>query len=222
MFSNCNTAANPTTTAVAVTTTVNTNVQTTYTAVGGGGGGGLDKEKEKDKSSYGKMSHYVNEMKKELDAFQKQRKEMQLEMQRLREKCQQLEDQLTREQSKVVSLEERLERSKANQRNLLAQIDNQNLKLGKQQPQVVSPSVSLRTNAVTAVENSTAPVAVHHSINGKSDKVSDLIPDTHNKLPPKGSNISETKSLLVSQSQNTEISATESRPLQRSLSFDSH
>lgn len=45
-----------------------------------------------------KLSHYLLEMKKELEVAQKQRREKQLETQRLREKCQQLEDQL-----KVVS-----------------------------------------------------------------------------------------------------------------------
>lgn len=95
---------------------------------------GPDKDKlsEKDKS-FGKLSHYLTEMKKELDISNRQRKEMQLEMQRLHEKCQQLEDYLTIEQSKVQALEERLEKSKSNQKNLQAQIESYQLAITRWQ-----------------------------------------------------------------------------------------
>jgi hypothetical protein len=62
-----------------------------------GGMSAVSEEKDKD-NSMAKLSHYLLEMKKELEVAQKQRREKQLETQRLREKCQQLEDQL-----KVVS-----------------------------------------------------------------------------------------------------------------------
>lgn len=236
ILSNSNAVVNPSVAATSATTTATT--MTASTNIQSSMNGGLDKEKDKDKSSFGKMSHYVNEMKKELDIFQKQRKEMQLEMQRLREKCQQLEDQLTVEQSKVVTLEERLERSKANQRNLLAQIDNQTLKLEKQQQTqaVVSPTGNVKTSAasteVGTLHNLVATAATHGS-NVKSDKPSESTQDAHssqvrqlkpqlNKLPVKGALMSETKSSIVTQNQTTDASASENRPLQRSLSFDSH
>ena len=81
---------------------------------------------EKDKSStFGKLFHYMNEMKKELEIAQKQRREGQLETQRLREKCQQLDDRLAMEHSKGVGLEDRLERAKGTQRLLRAQVEAQ-------------------------------------------------------------------------------------------------
>ena len=55
---------------------------------------------DKDKGTFGKLFHYLNEMKKELELAQKQRREGQLENQRLREKCQQLDDRLATEQAK--------------------------------------------------------------------------------------------------------------------------
>ena len=87
---------------------------------------------DKDKS-FGKLSHYLAEMKKELDVSQKQRKETQLEMLRLRERCQQLEDRLALEQSKTQGLEERLERSKASQKTLQAQVQAQTKTIEHQQ-----------------------------------------------------------------------------------------
>ena len=78
---------------------------------------------EKDKTSaFGKLFHYMNEMKKELEVAQKQRREGQLETQRLREKCQQLDDRLAMEHSKSAGLEDRLERAKATQRTLRSQV----------------------------------------------------------------------------------------------------
>ena len=81
---------------------------------------------EKDKSSaFGKLFHYINEMKKELESAQKQRREGQLETQRLREKCQQLDDRLEMEQSKSAGLEDRLDRGKSAQRTLRLQVEAQ-------------------------------------------------------------------------------------------------
>ena len=78
---------------------------------------------EKDKASaFGKLFHYMNEMKKELEVAQKQRREGQLETQRLREKCQQLDDRLAMEHSKSAGLEDRLERAKVTQRTLRSQV----------------------------------------------------------------------------------------------------
>lgn len=79
-------------------------------------------EKDKDKS-FGRMSHYVNELKKELDSAAKSRKEHALETQRLRERCIQLEEKLQSEKSKNSLLEEQLEKSLKKQRELQAQID---------------------------------------------------------------------------------------------------
>ena len=81
---------------------------------------------EKDKSSaFGKLFHYMNEMKKELESAQKQRREGQLETQRLREKCQQLDDRLEMEQSRSAGLEDRLDRGKSAQRTLRLQVEAQ-------------------------------------------------------------------------------------------------
>ena len=55
---------------------------------------------------FNKLSHYLAEMKRELDLAQKQRKDKALESQRLREKCQQLEERLRSEQRKISRLEE--------------------------------------------------------------------------------------------------------------------
>jgi hypothetical protein len=63
-------------------------------------------------SGYGKLFHYLNEMKKELEISQSKNNEGRLEMQRLRERNQQLTDQLLLEQSKNGTLEDRLERAK--------------------------------------------------------------------------------------------------------------
>jgi uncharacterized protein YdcH (DUF465 family) len=81
--------------------------------------GNSDKDKA---SAFGRLFHYVNEMKKELENAQKQRREGQLETQRLREKCQQLDDRLAVEHSKSAGLEDRLERAKATQRTLRSQV----------------------------------------------------------------------------------------------------
>lgn len=88
--------------------------------------GGIMSSNEKDKSSaFGKLFHYMNEMKKELETAQKQRREGQLETQRLREKCQQLDDRLEMEHSKSAALEDRLERGKSAQRSLRSQVEAQ-------------------------------------------------------------------------------------------------
>lgn len=82
--------------------------------------GNSDKDKT---SAFGKLFHYVNEMKKELENAQKQRREGQLETQRLREKCQQLDDRLAVEHSKSAGLEDRLDRAKTTQRTLRSQVN---------------------------------------------------------------------------------------------------
>jgi hypothetical protein len=82
-------------------------------------GSSADKDKA---SAFGKLFHYMNEMKKELEVAQKQRREGQLETQRLREKCQQMEDRLAMEHSKSAGLEDRLERAKVTQRTLRSQV----------------------------------------------------------------------------------------------------
>jgi hypothetical protein len=83
----------------------------------------LGSSADKDKASaFGKLFHYMNEMKKELEVAQKQRREGQLETQRLREKCQQMEDRLAMEHSKSAGLEDRLERAKVTQRTLRSQV----------------------------------------------------------------------------------------------------
>lgn len=79
-------------------------------------------DKDRDKA-FGKMSHYVNELKKELDSAAKARKEHGLETQRLRERCIQLEEKLQSEKSKNSLLEEQLEKSLKKQRELQAQLD---------------------------------------------------------------------------------------------------
>ena len=56
--------------------------------------------------SLGKLSHYLNEMKQELDVATRQRRESNLETQRLREKCVHLEDRLAAASSKNTLLEE--------------------------------------------------------------------------------------------------------------------
>ena len=76
----------------------------------------------KDKS-FGKMSHYINELKKELDQAAWHKRESGLETQRLREKCLHLEDKLQAERSKNASLEERLEKSLSKQKQLQTQLD---------------------------------------------------------------------------------------------------
>jgi len=86
-------------------------------------------EKEK---SFAKMAHYLGELKRELDAAQKQRRDATLETQALRDKCQQLEDRLSVEQARAQGLEERLERARVNQRLLQTQVDAQNLKIAEQ------------------------------------------------------------------------------------------
>ena len=87
-------------------------------------------EKEK---SFAKMAHYLGELKRELDAAQKQRRDANLETQALRDKCQQLEDRLSVEQARAQGLEERLERARGNQRLLQTQIDTQNIKIAEQE-----------------------------------------------------------------------------------------
>jgi hypothetical protein len=79
-------------------------------------------DREKDKS-FGKMSHYVNELKKELDYACRSRKEHNLETQRLRERCVQMEEKLQSERNKNVLLEEQLDKSLRKQRELQTQLD---------------------------------------------------------------------------------------------------
>jgi hypothetical protein len=81
-----------------------------------------DRERDKDKS-FGKMSHYVNELKKELDSASRSRKELVLETQRLRERCIQFEEKLQSEKNKNLLLEEQLEKSSKKQRELQSQLD---------------------------------------------------------------------------------------------------
>lgn len=77
---------------------------------------------DKDKS-LARMSHYLNELRRELDMASKQRKEHSLEMKRLREKCQQLEDKLAVEVSRSAALEDRAEKNKARAVALQTQLD---------------------------------------------------------------------------------------------------
>ena len=77
---------------------------------------------DKDKS-LARMSHYLNELRRELDLASKQRKEHSLEMKRLREKCQQLEDKLAVEISRSAALEDRAEKNKARAMTLQTQLD---------------------------------------------------------------------------------------------------
>ena len=83
---------------------------------------------EKEKIGLGRLTHYLNEMKKELEVAQKQRKDTQLETQRLREKCQQLEDKLSMEQTKGAAQDDKVaklkDQSKA-QRVLIEQLQQQ-------------------------------------------------------------------------------------------------
>lgn len=69
------------------------------------------------------MSHYLNEMRKELDQAVWQRRESGLETQRLREKCVQLEDKLQSERVKTAALEEKLEKALSRQKYLQNQVD---------------------------------------------------------------------------------------------------
>ena len=79
---------------------------------------------DKDKS-FGKMSHYLAEMSKELQISQKFRKDTLLESQRLRELVQQLNDSLVTERSKSSNLEERLSKEKLKSKGLQASLENQ-------------------------------------------------------------------------------------------------
>lgn len=103
---------------------------------------------EKDKS-FVKISNHMNEMKRELETLQKQKRDSSLESQRLREKCQQLEDRLASEQSRNSALEEKLEKAKEVQKSLLAQINSQAAKIESQLNTIESQSAALR-----AVNNS--------------------------------------------------------------------
>ena len=87
---NNSTTTNSTNGNLTINTGINNPINSTATAV----------TIDKDKGTFGKLFHYLNEMKKELELAQKQRREGQLENQRLREKCQQLDDRLATEQVK--------------------------------------------------------------------------------------------------------------------------
>lgn len=114
----------PTSTPTAYLSSVPANTASSYADKG---------EKPEKEKSFAKMAHYLSELKRELDAAQKQRKDASLEMQGLRDKCQQLEDRLSVEQARAQGLEERLERAKGHQRLLQAQVDAQSLKLAEQE-----------------------------------------------------------------------------------------
>jgi hypothetical protein len=91
-------------------------------------------DREKDKS-FGKMSHYVNELKKELDHACRSRKENLLETQRLRERCVQMEEKLQSEKQKNILLEEQLENSLRKQKELQSLLDAALLSSQSQQQQ---------------------------------------------------------------------------------------
>ena len=167
----------------------------------------IDKEK-----SSGKMSHYLNEMRKELDAVTKQRKEMVLEMQQLREKCNRLEDQLSVEQSKVATIEERLARSKASKKALLMQIETQNVRLEKQQ--IICSQVE---NATTS-----SPSNLHNKNHITSNGNNDGIETSNHEQKYPNNNIS-THTINNKQLQPSEsLQPNDVRPVHRSLSFDAH
>eukprot|EP01036_Dinobryon_divergens_P028002 gene28002-36882_t len=118
----------------------------------GSGASALSEEKDKD-NSMAKLSHYLLEMKKELDVAQKQRREKQLETQRLREKCQQLEDQLKAEQSKTQQQSER-------QKKLQLLLDERNASLSAQALKIEQLQAALAASKAAATPaSSEAPSA---------------------------------------------------------------
>ncbi len=83
---------------------------------------------EKDKG-YGKMSYYLNEMKKELENEKSNKRDKAIEQQRLREKCSQFEELYHIEQQKFQTLQEKHEKLKNNYKTLEIQYHDQQLQL---------------------------------------------------------------------------------------------
>ena len=138
-------------------------------------------EKDKD-NSMAKLSHYLLEMKKELDAAQKQRREKQLETQRLREKCQQLEDQLVAEQNRNQQFADR-------QKKLQAQLEERNNALAAQTLKIEQLQLELATLKATvagpiAGESLSAPRTLGSSSSGAGGP---LEAPAKQSLPPQSS-----------------------------------
>mmetsp|Transcript_23465 Transcript_23465/g.21338 ORF Transcript_23465/g.21338 Transcript_23465/m.21338 type:complete len:352 (-) Transcript_23465:80-1135(-) len=106
----------------------------------------VEREKEK---SFHRIYNHLSEMKKEVEALQKQKKDWQLESQRLRERCQQLEERLTSETIRCTSLEERLEKSKVTQKTMKALIDQQQSTIDNQNSLILSLQSKSSVNDIT-------------------------------------------------------------------------
>ncbi len=113
---------------------------------------------DKDKS-FGKMAHYLNELKKEIDNASKAKKENGLETQRLRERCVQLEERLQSEKNKNLLLEERLDKSLKKQKELQLQLDNVLQSYQQHQQQVRSNIQGVDTPAPVVIETQAAPTS---------------------------------------------------------------
>ena len=101
---------------------------------------------------YGKLFHYINEMKKELELSQSKNGESRLEMQRLRERNQQLADQLSLEQNRNATLEERLERARRDE-------DKLRRRIAKLEAEQQIPRTQEAAAAATATATATAVTA---------------------------------------------------------------
>jgi archaellum component FlaC len=93
-----------------------------------------DKDKisntEKDKGGYGKMSYYLNEMRKELEAEKVYKRDKQIELQRLRERCQYLEDAVEEKSKACRMLESQVESQNKSIHSLTAQVQELTQRLG--------------------------------------------------------------------------------------------
>jgi hypothetical protein len=118
-------------------------------------------DRERDKS-FGKMAHYVNELKKELDSASRSRKELLLETQRLRERCIQFEEKLQSERNKNLLLEEQLEKSSKKQKELQSQLEAATVNAQQTQSQSQQGSLPTTASATTASIESQATSLHHH------------------------------------------------------------
>lgn len=135
---------------------------------------------EKD-AHFSKMSHYLQELKRELDAVQKQRKDKHLETQRLREKCQQLEEKLQSSARTTQRLEEQqashqgvvgaLQGQVVNLMDTVSRLNAELAHLRLRSPFVVSPTEGLgiqpqALGPAYGAQGSSAPVEIGSFVSG--------------------------------------------------------
>jgi hypothetical protein len=147
---------------------VGSSVGVVASAVAGSAGtssSGSDKDK-----SFGKLSYFCGELKKEIENAHKQKKESQLEMQLLREKYNSLEEKLAVDGAKISSLEDKLEKTKLLNKQLQQQNDHFQTIVESQNALIAQLQMQVQQQSAAGQLAPLHPVVAQQAINQQSQQ----------------------------------------------------